>query len=139
MSLQSGTLRRVRVVMLAAVVCVASVLAALLAASWAGGGGSATSIGEPVHTARPAVFERAIAARMRAQRLDYRWVACVRTSHRFEGVGVVRCNVDFGIDPHVEAYCSVLRGGRLVTSATNPAIPCAPDDAGYTATIVRYG
>ena len=35
----------------------------------------------------------------------------------------------------IQAYCSVFRGGRLVTSADDPAIPCRPDEAGYSQTI----
>ena len=75
---------------------------------------------------------------LRAQHLDYHWVVCVRTSHYFKGVGVVRCNVDFG-EPHIEAYCSVLRGGRLLTSQADRAIPCGHDNAGFSAPVVQYG
>ncbi|MGH2859365.1 MAG: hypothetical protein ACRDMJ_17980 [Solirubrobacteraceae bacterium] len=100
--------------------------------------GTATAAG-PVTTTSPARFRAALSDRLHAQGLDFRWIACVPTSGRFEGVRVVRCNVDFGIDPHVEAYCSVLRGGRLVTSAQDPGIPCTDDGAGYSATIIRYG
>jgi hypothetical protein len=85
------------------------------------------------------MFRRAISARLHGQHLDYQWIACVPSGRRFDGVGVVRCNVDFGMDPHVVAYCSVLRDGRLLTSEQDPAIPCGHDDAGYSATIVRYG
>jgi hypothetical protein len=53
-------------------------------------------------------------------------------------VRVVRCNVDFG-EPHIVAYCSVLRGGRLLTSEDDPAIPCGHDNAGYSAKLVQYG
>ena len=67
------------------------------------------------------------------------WVACVRSGRRFDGVRVVRCNVDFGIDPHVQAYCAVLRGGRLLTSEDNPAIPCGPDNAGRMPKLITYG
>jgi hypothetical protein len=62
---------------------------------------------------------------------------CVPSGAHFEGVRVVRCNVDFG-DPHIQAYCTVFRGGRLVTSADDPAIPCRPDEAGYSQTIETY-
>ena len=104
----------------------ARVLAGLLASS-----GSA---GARITTASPAVFRRALIARLHASGLDFQWVACVRNGRRFEGVPVVRCNVEFG-EPHVEAYCSVFRGGRLVTSQDDPAIPCAPDLVGYSAPI----
>ena len=73
-------------------------------------------------------------AKLRAGRVHFSWVVCVRNGEHFHGVGVVRCNVEFG-DPHVQAYCSVFRGGRLVTSAEDPAIPCRPDDAGFTTII----
>ncbi len=73
-------------------------------------------------------------AKLHAGGVHFSWVVCVRNGERFHGVGVVRCNVEFG-DPHVQAYCSVFRGGRLVTSAEDPAIPCRPDDAGFTTII----
>lgn len=87
-----------------------------------------------ITTASPAVFQRALEARLHASGLDYQWVACTRNGRRFEGVPVVRCNVEFG-EPHVEAYCSVFRGGHLVTSQDDPAIPCAPDLVGFSAPI----
>jgi hypothetical protein len=83
------------------------------------------------------MFRAAVIARMRAEHLNYRWVACVPSGNRFHGVPVVRCNVDFG-EPHVVAYCSVLRDGRLETSEDAPAIPCGHDNAGYSATITEY-
>lgn len=98
----------------------------------------AASGGSAVRTASPAVFRTDLIARLRAEHLNYRWVVCVRTPHRFRGVPIVRCNVDFG-DPHIQAYCSVLRGSRLLTSAQDPAIQCGHDDAGYSAPIVQYG
>jgi hypothetical protein len=85
------------------------------------------------------MFRTALISRLHAQQLNYHWVVCVRTPHRFKGVRVVRCNVDFGIDPHVEAYCSVLRGGRLLTSEQDPAIPCGHDNAGFSDPVVTYG
>jgi hypothetical protein len=75
--------------------------------------------------------------RIRSEHLDYRWVDCVPTPHRFSGVRVVRCNVDFG-EPHIVAYCSVLQRGRLLTSEDDPAIPCGHDNAGYAAPVVTY-
>jgi hypothetical protein len=77
-------------------------------------------------------------AHLRAEHLDYHWVVCVRTDHVFRGVRVVRCNVDFG-EPHIQAYCSVLRGGRLLTSAEDSAIPCGHDNAGFSDPVVTYG
>ena len=84
------------------------------------------------------MFRTAVIARMHAEHLDYRWVVCVPSGNRFDGVRVVRCNVDFG-EPHIVAYCSVLRGGRLLTSEDDPAIPCGHDNAGYSAPVVQYG
>jgi hypothetical protein len=43
--------------------------------------------------------------------------------------------VSFG-DPHIEANCSVLDHGRLVTDHDRPAIPCSRDEAGQTAPVV---
>ena len=52
-----------------------------------------------------------------------------------QGAAIVRCNVNFG-DPHIEAYCSLLRNRQLVTDHDDPAIPCGHDGAGWTAPIV---
>jgi hypothetical protein len=90
-----------------------------------------------VSSASPATFRRALLARLDAQHAYYHWVVCVHSGAHFEGVPVVRCNVDFG-DPHIEAYCSVFRGGHLLTSEDDPAISCAPDHAGKLETIVTY-
>lgn len=84
-------------------------------------------------------FRVAIIASMRAQHLNYEWVACVPSGRRFDGVRVVRCNVDFGIDPHVEAYCSVLSNGRLLSSQDDSAIPCGQDNAGHSPPLTTYG
>ncbi|HXR28259.1 MAG TPA: hypothetical protein VN772_01690 [Solirubrobacteraceae bacterium] len=96
--------------------------------------GSSAAAAARITTASPAVFRRALIARLHASGLDFQWVVCTPNGRRFAGVGVVRCNVEFG-EPHVEAYCSVFRGGRLVTSQDDPAIPCAPDLIGYSAPI----
>ena len=82
----------------------------------------------------PAQAKELLTARLRAKQLDFRWVACVRNGRTFRGAGIVRCNVNFG-DPHIEAYCSVLEDGRLVTDHENSAIPCARDTAGWSATV----
>ena len=37
------------------------------------------------------------------------------------------------------AYCSVLRGGHLLTSEEDSAIPCGHDNAGYSDPVVTYG
>ncbi len=109
------------------------------AVAYAVGGGraGASDSGREIRTASLAAFHAAIISRMRSEHLDYLWVACVPTPHRFRGVRVVRCNVDFG-EPHIVAYCSVLQGGRLLTSEDDPAIPCGHDDAGYSAPVVTY-
>jgi hypothetical protein len=104
----------------------------------AGGGNGASAQTGTISTESPAAFRTAVIEHLRALHLDYHWVACVRTPHRFRGVRVVRCNVDFG-EPHIEAYCSVLRDGRLLTSQEDPAIPCGHDDAGYSAPVIQYG
>jgi hypothetical protein len=124
----------------------------LRARLWLGGGGLAAAVliavllasgaarspsGERVSGASPAIVRRALVARLRFQRAHFQWVVCVRSGARFDGVPVVRCNVDFG-DPHIEAYCSVFRGGRLLTSEQDGAIPCGPDGAGKLETIVTY-
>jgi hypothetical protein len=126
-----------------AVVCVAAG-AVLLATLGDGARGTVASaatgaVSGRITTAPPAVFRAAMIRRLRAQRLNYEWVACVPSGRKFEGVRIVRCNVDFGIDPHVEAYCSVLRGGRLLTSADDPSIPCGPDTAGRMPPLITYG
>jgi hypothetical protein len=102
----------------------------------AGCGGSSAHSSPGFAAATPPVAKRLLTARLRARHLTFHWVACVRTGRAYEGVAVVRCNVDFG-DPHIEAYCSVLRAGRLVTDHENRAIPCRHDDAGPAPTIVH--
>lgn len=115
-----------------------AVAATALAVSHRGGSNRTVATGH-VTTADVARFHTALAARLRSDNLDWSWITCVRSGRRFAGVPVVRCNVDFGIDPHVEAYCSVFSNGRLLTNFDDPAIPCGHDNAGYTTTIVQYG
>ena len=67
--------------------------------------------------------------------LSYHWVACLRSGRSFRGAAIVRCNVNFG-DPHIEAYCIVLRDGKLYSDHDNPAIPCQRDNRAPPATIV---
>jgi hypothetical protein len=67
--------------------------------------------------------------------LSWRWVACVHAGRSFAGVPIVRCNVNFG-DPHIEAYCIVLRRGKLYTDHQDPKIPCRRDNRAPPATIV---
>lgn len=97
----------------------------------------ATASQTKITTATPATFRVELIHHLRAERLNYHWVVCVPTSHHFRGVRVVRCNVDFG-EPHIEAYCSVLRGGQLLTNQEDPAIPCAHDNAGFSDPVVTY-
>ncbi len=76
-------------------------------------------------------------ASLRRDKLHWHRVVCLRNGNRFRGAAIVRCNVDFG-DPHVEAYCLVLKGGRLLSNFQDPAIPCGPDNAGKPYTITTY-
>ena len=112
--------------------------AAVAIAIVAGGGSGASAQAGTISTESPAAFRAAVVQRLDAEHLDYHWVVCVRTTHRFGGVRVVRCNVDFG-EPHIVAYCSVLRRGRLLTSQQDSAIPCGHDNSGYSAPVVQYG
>lgn len=124
--------RRARLLGAALVASIAVAAAVVILAT--AGGNAATN--DRITTASLATFHGAMVAMLDAQRAHFSWVVCVRSGARFDGVPVVRCNVEFG-DPHVEAYCSVFRGGRLLTSEDDPAIPCRPDDAGSSATIIK--
>jgi hypothetical protein len=101
-------------------------------------GSTAAPSAERVTTGSLASFHHAMVVRLDAQRANYHWVACVRSGKRFDGVPIVRCNVNFG-DPHIQAYCSVFRGGMLLTSQEDPAIPCGHDDAGYSISMQTFG
>src|SRR5205823_3854526 len=59
--------------------------------------------------------------------LSYHWVACLQSGRSFHGAAIVRCNVNFG-DPHIEAYCIVLREGKLYSDHDDRAIPCQRDN-----------
>jgi hypothetical protein len=131
----SGTVRVLAIAAGVAAIAVACVALALLS----GGSARAARSSQRITTGSLQRFHAALVAQLRSEHLKWNWVACVRNGNRFEGVPIVRCNVDFGIDPHVEAYCSVFRGGRLLTNHEDPAIPCSHDNAGYHATIVLYG
>jgi hypothetical protein len=87
----------------------------------------------PYHSNQPEV-KRALAARLHRQLLRPHWIACVPTGRSFHDAAVIRCNVNFG-DPHIQAYCSVLRGNALVTQYDDPKIPCGHDNAGWTAPV----
>ena len=113
----------------------AALAAAALATTGAGCGSASKPAAAPApQSPTPAQARRLLAARLRAKQLDFRWVACLRNGRSFRGARIVRCNVNFG-DPHIEAYCSVLEDGRLVTDHENPAIPCGRDEAGWNAQI----
>ena len=109
----------------------ALVVVALVALA-AGCGGSSSE----VTSAPPGVAKELMTTRLKAKHLDYRWVACVRVPRTYTNVPITRCNVNFGIDPHVEAYCVVLKQGKLLTNHEQPAIPCGHDDAGWSHTTI---
>jgi len=70
-----------------------------------------------------------------SKHLAYHWVACLHSGRSFEGAAIVRCNVNFG-DPHIEAYCIVLREGKLYSDHQDPKIPCQRDNRAPPATTV---
>ena len=107
-------------------------LAVAAAALLAGCGGGSATLAE----ASPAVAKPLMKQRLDTKHLDYRWVACVRVGRTYKGVPITRCNVNFGIDPHIEAYCLLLKDGRLVTNHDDRAIPCKHDDAGWDKTTI---
>ncbi|HZT92879.1 MAG TPA: hypothetical protein VE985_00180 [Gaiellaceae bacterium] len=113
-----------------------ALLAALLFVALGSCGCGSVAPVAKVTPASPAVAKRLLKRQLDAAQLDYTWVACVRVDRTYQHVPITRCNVDFGIDPHVEAYCVLLVGGRLQTNHANPAIPCRHDDAGWNRTTV---
>ena len=106
------------------------VAAALLAGC--GSGSAAPRLSE----ASPQVAKRLLVAQLKAAQLDYTWIACVSVGRTYRHIPITRCNVGYGIDPHVEAYCMLLRNGRPVTNHADPAIPCKHDDAGWDGTTI---
>ncbi len=122
---------------LAALVIAAAVIASVLALGSTRGSARAAPPSQRIATASLPAMQRHMVAMLDRQKLHFHWVVCVRTGNRFNGVSVVRCNVDFG-DPHIEAYCVVLRGGRLLSNFDDPAVPCRADNAGNTQTIISY-
>jgi hypothetical protein len=90
-----------------------------------------------ITTASLSEFHARMVAKLRRGDLSWQRVVCVRNGRHFMGVSIVRCNVDFR-DPHIEAYCLVLRGGRMLSNFEDPAIPCGHDNAGKQYTIVAY-
>ena len=121
--------RRRRLAFIGATVLAACAIGAAVIAIRSGDGASA------VRTAQPAAVRAALITRLDASHLRYRWVVCVETGRVYRSQGVVRCNVNFG-DPHIEAYCSIMDGGRLVTNHETPSFPCPADLRGWSATIV---
>ena len=73
--------------------------------------------------------QRTLRLELRSEHLSFRHVVCIKNGRAYQGRPIIRCNVDFG-DPHVEAYCSVILAGRLITNQQDPSIPCGPDMAG---------
>jgi len=108
----------------------AALLPAVLVLAGCSGATSST-----YRAASPAQAKRLMSEYLDSRHLNWRWVACLRTGRSFTGVPIVRCNVNFG-DPHIEAYCIVLRWGTLYTDHQNPAIPCRRDNRAPAATIV---
>jgi hypothetical protein len=77
-----------------------------------------------------ATAKERLGIRLHQRLLRPHWIACVRTGNSYRGAAVVRCNVNFG-DPHIQAYCTVLQGEKLVTQYDDARIPCEHDDAGW--------
>lgn len=124
--------------MLAAAAAVAIVAAVTAAIAFASGGGTAQI------TSDKAQIRSQLAARLHSLSLNPVRIACVKNGRRFQGVPVIRCNVDYGA-PHIYAVCAVLRGGKLITNSTErlakstePAIPCGPDKAGWHSPIETF-
>ena len=121
------TRRRRQFVAAVAVLAAGAIVAALLA--------TRNSDGASTRTTSPATVRAALITRLRTAHLRYRWVVCVPTGRRFRSQSVVRCNVDFG-EPHIEAYCSIIDHGRLVTDHETPSFTCREDLRGWTTTVV---
>ena len=113
----------------------AAVLAAAALLAGCGGSGAAKRSAQ-LEQAPPPLAKQLMTKRLVAKRLDYTWLACVTVGRTYQHVPVTRCNVGFGIDPHVEAYCVVLRNRKLVTNHDDHAIPCRHDDAGWDGTTI---
>jgi hypothetical protein len=121
--------RRRRQLLAGAAVLGACAIAAALLATRSSDGAST------IRAAPPAAVRAALITRLKQSHLSYRWVVCIRTGRVFRNQGVVRCNVNFG-DPHIEAYCSIIDRGRLVTNHETPSFTCPADLRGWTTTFV---
>jgi hypothetical protein len=104
---------------------------AIAVASAAAGCAGGSHASPTLHAAVPDVARRLMERRLDAKHLDYKWVACVAVGRTYKHVPITRCNVDFGIDPHVEGYCVLLKDGKLATNHDDASIPCRHDDAGW--------
>lgn len=113
----------------------AKLLALVLAILVAGCGGSGRTASR-LEAAPPALAKRLLTEQLQAKKLDYTWVACVKVGRSYKHVSITRCNVDFGVDPHVEGYCVLLDNGKLATNHEDPAIPCKHDNAGWNKTTI---
>jgi hypothetical protein len=116
--------------LLAGLALAAALGAALVAILSSSGSAAAVTSNEPE-------IKRQLIERLHQHALYPHWVACVPNGRRFEGAAVIRCNVNYG-DPHIEAICGVLRGGRLVTDHDEATIPCGPDLRGWHPRIHTY-
>ena len=103
----------------------------LFAVLLAGCGGSSSTY----EATTPPDAKKLMVEYLDGKHLSYRWVACLRSGRSFRGAAIVRCNVNFG-DPHIEAYCIVLRHGKLYSDHDDAAIPCQRDNLAPPATIV---
>jgi hypothetical protein len=93
------------------------------------GGGASQPAAPPPEPPTAALAQRALAVRLAAKDLSFRWVRCVDDGVRRGDAPVFRCNVNFG-EPHIEGYCVVVRGGRAVTQVEERALRCRRTRAG---------
>jgi hypothetical protein len=77
----------------------------------------------PKFSSNAAVIHQQLRTRLLSRHLGFQYIACATRNRRYDGVRIVRCDVNFG-DPHVVAYCSVLRNGILLTSLDGAPIRC---------------
>ena len=99
------------------------------------GCGSSTSGSSSYEAATVPQAKRLMIDYLQSKDLAYHWVACLRSGRSFEGAAIVRCNVNFG-DPHIEAYCIVLREGKFYSNHQDPKVQCQRDNRGPPATTV---